>query len=323
MKMIPPRKKFEITSCTPPYEPVQQKKPSFRIIQDHDSYIEYTHSKSHTLFITGEAMKQIFNHIEWGKRTGHNIVEQGGILLGQVFRDENKKLTYGIAETAIAGWLAKGSSVHLDITHETWKQMLDSADEILKENPEKNLQVIGWYHTHPNELSVFMSGTDQSTQSRLFSHDWQFAIVLNPHKQIWKAFYGMNADECRGFVIDGVHDLEPICFPEELPSNEAKPLDRESNEDPTPDIRFGPTGWKKFLLWIWRFIKMPFTRKPKYKASPDDQERMLPKQNARFLKAPVNEMRINFFIWFFSAVLLLILSLQIVNLYLQFFPGRK
>lgn len=322
MKTIPLRKKFEITNYTPPFEPVQRKKPSFRVIQEHDSYIEYAHSKSHMLFITGEAMKQIFNHVEWGKRTGHNIVEQGGILLGQVFRDENKKLTYGIAEAAIAGSLAKGSSAYLNMTHETWKQMLDSVDDILNENPEKNLQIIGWYHTHPNELSVFMSGTDQSTQRRLFSHDWQFAMVLNPHRQIWKAFHGMNADECRGFVIDGIHDSEPICFPEEFSANEVNPLDRDSNQNMTPDIRFGPIGWKKFPLWLWRLIKMPFTRKPKYKASPNDQKRILPKQN-RFLKVTVNEMKINFFIWFFSAALLLILSFQIVNLYLQFFPGGK
>lgn len=309
MKMIPLRKKFEITNYTPPYEPVQRKKPSFRVIQDHDSYIEYAHSKSHTLLITDEAMKQIFNHIEWGKRTRRNVVEQGGILLGQVFRDENKKSTYGIVEAAIAGRLAKGSSAHLDMTHETWKQMLDSADEILNENPGKTFPVIGWYHTHPNELWVYMSETDQSTQRRLFSHDWQFAIVLNPHKQIWKAFYGMNADECRGFVIDGIHDSEPICFSEELPADELKPLDRDSNQDSNQDITTGSTGSKRFPAKLWRWLKKLFMRERNYEPPRN-------KQNG-FPKAPVNEMKINFFIWFFSAILLLILSLQVVSLYLQ------
>jgi proteasome lid subunit RPN8/RPN11 len=315
--MISLRKKFEITSHTPPYEPAQMRKPSFKVIQDYDSSIEYAHSKSHKLFIEIEAMKQIFEHIGWGKRIERNVVEQGGILLGQVFRDENQKLTYGIAEKAIAGSLAKGSSAYLDMTHETWKQMLDSVDEILNGNPEKNFQVIGWYHTHPNSLSVFMSGTDQSTQSRLFSHAWQFAIVLNPHKQIWKAFYGKNAEECRGFVIDGIHDLESNYFPEAMPGEDnalpvVAPLDRDSNQ-----------YLKKIFSTLWRLVKVPFGGKQKYKAPPANQKPTLPKENSRPLKALVYEMKINFFLWFFSFILLLLLSLQIVNFYLQFFPGGK
>lgn len=50
-----------------------------------------------------------------------------------------------------------------------------------------------------------MSGTDRTTQQRLFGNDWQFAIVLNPHKKIWRAFYGANSSGCRGYVLDGNH----------------------------------------------------------------------------------------------------------------------
>lgn len=266
MRTIPRQKKFEVTSYTPPYEPVRRNKPSFKVIQDHDSYIEYAHSKSHTFFITGEAMAQLFDHIGWGRRTERNRVEQGGILLGQVFRDDNKKLTYAIAEAAIAGSLAIGSSAYLDMTHETWKQMLDSVDEILNENPEGNLQVIGWYHTHPNDLSVFMSGTDQSTQRRLFSHDWQFALVLNPHKKIWKAFYGINAEECRGFVIDEIYDSDLNYFAEALPAEDLEPLDRDSIQVRSKNTT-GSTRLKKIPWTFWKLLKAPFTRRRENKAS--------------------------------------------------------
>lgn len=68
------------------------------------------------------------------------------------------------------------------------------------------MRVIGWYHTHPNNLGVFMSGTDQRTQATFFSANWQFAIVLNPHRLQWKAFAGEQATECPGFVCKNFNE---------------------------------------------------------------------------------------------------------------------
>lgn len=217
-------KKFAVTSRTPPYEPSRRASPRF-LIHKAFSSVSQVSSESHRLFIGAKARKQIFDHIGWGKRTDRNIVEQGGILLGQVFRDELQELTYGIVEAAAPGNLAKGSSAFLEMTHETWKEMLDSVDEMLLQNPDQKLQVIGWYHTHPNELSVFMSGTDLATQRRLFFHDWQFAIVMNPHHQKWKAFFGANAMECKGFVLHENQEEgdgnEPPVFADDVKSQDS------------------------------------------------------------------------------------------------------
>jgi proteasome lid subunit RPN8/RPN11 len=79
--------------------------------------------------------------------------------------------------------------------------MIDKLDLINEDNQEDELQVIGWYHTHPGRLSVFMSGTDLNTQSKMFSMVWQFAIVLNPQKQLWRAFSGSKAKECKGYML--------------------------------------------------------------------------------------------------------------------------
>ncbi len=46
-----------------------------------------------------------------------------------------------------------------------------------------------------------MSGTDMNTQQRFFNQSWHYAIVLNPHKQIWKAFVGIKAMDCQGFFL--------------------------------------------------------------------------------------------------------------------------
>lgn len=193
------KKKFNIVDVKPGYTPIECQEsnwltePLLRSTYQGDE-------TSHRFYLTPTARKQIFEHIGWRKRTRSNHIEQGGILLGHTYVDSEKQLTYGVVEQAIAG-KTSGSAAYVEFSHEIWKDMLDQVDNLLKQHPDSNLQIIGWYHTHPNELPVFMSGTDQNTQARLFNKDWHFAIVLNPHKQIWKAFWGQRATECEGCMI--------------------------------------------------------------------------------------------------------------------------
>jgi len=122
------------------------------------------------------------------------------------------------------------------MTHETWKDMLDVVD-----NLDSKLQIVGWYHTHPNDLDVFMSGTDTATQARVFSHDWQFAIVLNPHKKIWRSFYGANSNECQGYVIYFDNTVDN--------SNNLNKTDKLDDSDgSTKDVE--STNQKKFYFFI-------------------------------------------------------------------------
>ena len=58
---------------------------------------------------------------------------------------------------------------------------------------QERLELVGWFHTHPNSLDVFMSGTDRWTQSRLFSGERCIALVFNPHRKLWKCF---RTEEC-------------------------------------------------------------------------------------------------------------------------------
>jgi proteasome lid subunit RPN8/RPN11 len=201
MKKITMAKKFKVKNAALPYQPKEQPEPAFTIIEDVNSDCHEQVCTTHKLYLKQEAMHQIARHIGWGEETAFNQVEQGGILLGQVFKDSEAGLTYGVVHRAVAGASAKGSSAYLEMTHETWKEMLDSVNKILVAEPEEALQIIGWYHTHPNHLSVFMSTTDQATQRRLFAYDWQFAMVLNPQKTIWRAFFGGDAQECPGFMV--------------------------------------------------------------------------------------------------------------------------
>src|SRR5215217_5876470 len=146
------RKKFEIINAEPPYQPQEKSLPDFMTIASLNSNFEQGDAKHHQLYLTKEALDHIASHIGWGQMTQHNCIEQGGILLGQVFRDSERGVTYGVVKAAVAGLSARGSSVHLEMTHETWREMLDSADQLLEKSPHAELCVIGWYHTHPNGL---------------------------------------------------------------------------------------------------------------------------------------------------------------------------
>ncbi|WP_299273596.1 hypothetical protein [uncultured Psychroserpens sp.] len=154
------------------------------------------------LFISDTARSTIFDHIGWSASTGQNNVEQGGLLIGHSYVDESDSSVLGFVEYAIPALSAKGSMVYLEFNHDSWKSMMDQLDEMNATVPNHaELQIIGWYHTHPGRLSVFMSGTDLNTQRKMFSKDWQYAIVLNPQKQVWRAFNGKDSKECNGYIL--------------------------------------------------------------------------------------------------------------------------
>ena len=190
-----PKKKkirFKIESATEKYSPEAlsfEKFMSDYIIEEINERRDMNYNYS--LYTTQKAWTEIAEHIGWNK---HNVqfnrVEQGGLLIGRVYKDEEK--IFGVVTQTISGDLAQGSSTYLDMGHDVWKKMLDKKDELLKEDDK--LHVIGWYHTHPNNLSVFMSGTDMNTQNTMFPENWHFAMVINPHQKVWKVFQG---DACK------------------------------------------------------------------------------------------------------------------------------
>lgn len=245
------RKKFDIVNTEPPYVPLSRPLPPFTTVQTLDSRCEDATNDSHRLYLTEEAMNHITSHVGWGSHTQHNCIEQGGILVGQSFRDRDTRITYAVVQAAIAGLSARGSSVHLEMTHNTWKEMLDSVDRLLDQSPQAELQVVGWYHTHPNGLQVFMSGVDLETQRRLFAHDWQFAIVLNPQKKCWRAFFGEAAVECPGYVItDSQNEMEPaearapVVINEERREPETQMISIGARSGLFPRLRQRLTVWK-------------------------------------------------------------------------------
>ena len=148
------------------------------------------------VYVEGGALAVIQRHIGWGSVTKENVVEQGGLLIGQVYRDEVTDLLFGVVEHALPARASHSSSIAIDMDHSTWADLYRRFDELQPAPGDMPLRILGWYHTHPNELAVFMSGTDRRTQADFFSGPEHFAFVFNPHRLLWKVFQGADCIEC-------------------------------------------------------------------------------------------------------------------------------
>lgn len=145
------------------------------------------------LFISDYAKNKIHNSLNWGQNTEQNKVEQGGILLGKIYKHSNE--IYSSVEDIILA-NTSGNSTYVEFTPDAWTEMYKQLGEInLNRSKDEQLVVIGWFHTHPNNLSVFMSNTDMNTQKSFFSEEWQSSLVMNPHSQTSRAFFGNKAKE--------------------------------------------------------------------------------------------------------------------------------
>ena len=191
------KKEFSIISSKPGYEPEQGKKPYFVSLFSSNTC---SRESRNILYIPLHAFLKISEHIEWERCNERNSNEQGGLLLGRVIKDKNNYL-YGLVEEVIPAELTNSSSSYLSMGFETWKKMIEKTDLYLdKRKGSQDINIIGWYHTHPNNLDVFMSSTDVQTQSVVFQKEWQFAVVLNPQRRRFRVFNGVQSSECIGNV---------------------------------------------------------------------------------------------------------------------------
>lgn len=181
---------FKITKCEKTTGVIEVDIPNLEVYQT--SNFEGA-SVSHNLCFSLSSFYDLQVHIGWGQEIISNQVEQGGILAGRIIKNTQNNVVYGIVEKIIPAYQADGSMKHLNFNHNVWIEMMSVLD-----NCKQNL--IGWYHTHPKHLNVYMSNTDRNTQSLFFYEDWHFSVILNPQKKIWRVFQGKDAIECKGII---------------------------------------------------------------------------------------------------------------------------
>ena len=153
----------------------------------------YFADNEHRIIIEAKAVDEIFDFIEWHKGSRTDIrVEQGGIMLGNRYYDCDKNLHYTIVKKVIVAEKAEGTSAFLEITPECWNDMYEQKDSYIAESGNE-VVIVGWFHTHPNMLPVFMSGTDRNTQKQFFNGENTYSVVINPQRHLIKAF---RAEQC-------------------------------------------------------------------------------------------------------------------------------
>ncbi|WP_298416816.1 hypothetical protein [uncultured Kordia sp.] len=163
--------------------------------------MDSTYSCSSRIYISLIARKQLFKEINWGANIATNSHEEGGLLIGKPYFDSYEKFYYSIVTSIIPAVVKEDSINEKKYGFDSWQAMLNKLDIYNKNKTIANKEyVVGWYHTHKGNRSVYMSEKDMDMQ-KMFPLQWQFGIVLNPQKQAWKAFNGKKAYECQGFVL--------------------------------------------------------------------------------------------------------------------------
>jgi len=110
---------------------------------------------------------------EEAQRSTREDREVAGILLGTTSADSQ---IIKVSHIAVAKD-EDSSPVHFKFTYSVWDDLIDQMGDMSLEAGE-DLQLVCWYHTHPN-MSVFLSRYDLRTH-RDFHRPHQFALVLAP-----------------------------------------------------------------------------------------------------------------------------------------------
>jgi proteasome lid subunit RPN8/RPN11 len=125
------------------------------------------------IFIDESAFDRICNSADDSR-------EVGGILVGEVCRDDNGPFVS--VDDIIEALHAEESGTELTITHDTWNHIHQQMDTI-----HAGKRIIGWYHTHPN-FGIFLSERDQFIQQSFFNLPFQIALVYDPVRRVHGVF---------------------------------------------------------------------------------------------------------------------------------------
>lgn len=175
------------------------------------------------LYILPSAFVELDQHIHWGKQTQENSCEQGGILIGSVYNDNESDSVCGVVQHVIPS-TKPGNITYIQFTHDDWISMYKEFEDKYSNSGDANqsLKVIGWYHTHPN-MPVRMSGIDKSTHIGFFTNFWQFSAIFNPQWGIWAVFSGKECKNCKGILFCHKNDIIGVQNRREIDNENKQP----------------------------------------------------------------------------------------------------
>ncbi|HLK61250.1 MAG TPA: Mov34/MPN/PAD-1 family protein, partial [Chthonomonadaceae bacterium] len=83
----------------------------------------------------------------------------------------------------------------IEYTADAWQALTPRLQQM-----DASWTVLGSYHSHPGH-GVFLSATDRDTQSEVFSHEWQVALVVDPVKDKIGFFLGEKGTPCPNWYV--------------------------------------------------------------------------------------------------------------------------
>lgn len=181
-------------------EVIKKVVPNFTILKSFNS-VKPNSDNPNRIYIELKTKKTLFKEIRWGSELFSFTSEQGGLLIGKPYYDRINLFYYSVVEFIIPLFSKIGVIERQKYSNHAWKSAFDTINNYNNNlKREKDVEIIGWYHTHKGEKLLYMSEKDMNTHN-FFTSNWQFGIVLNPQHQSWKAFNGQQANECYGFII--------------------------------------------------------------------------------------------------------------------------
>jgi proteasome lid subunit RPN8/RPN11 len=145
--------------------------------------------------------------------------EVGGVLVGQVRREEQGDKLYIVIEKAIQARHTQFGPAHLTFTQDSLVQLNSELEERF---PGK--QMVGWYHTHPR-MDVFLSSYDIWLHSNFFGEPWQVALVIEPYAERGGFFCWQPGGQLDPQRYVGFYELADICYETVVSWGNLEPLE--------------------------------------------------------------------------------------------------
>jgi proteasome lid subunit RPN8/RPN11 len=181
------------------FGPIEQIAPRESLRPDHDAdlaVVDYGSPDRDDLpvFVDFRVLADVDGHAR-----SDTSVELGGILLGERCIDPGARHFVHVTAALVAKHY-ESSRGSFKFTHDTWS-------EVTRERHAKypDLQIVGWYHTHPG-WGVFLSGMDDFICRHFFNHPLDIAYVIDPCQNergmfFWQGEQRLRPRKASGFFI--------------------------------------------------------------------------------------------------------------------------
>ena len=178
-------------------------------------------SQPFRIYISEQAHADASRHARNTLIDGDAIKEVGGVLVGNVYKDQYGP--YTDVKAVIIAEHTRNEGTEVAFTPETWDQVNRAKDELYPDD-----RIVGWYHTHPR-FGIFLSERDKFIQQHSFPQPWAIAFVIDPVQETEGFFFwsGGEPREAQEYWVG--QQRRQSASPEEQ-SGEA-PGEAESSED--------------------------------------------------------------------------------------------